>query len=172
MSPILTPHTLDFNTHSPAQTRRVAARLAGLLRSGDLICLEGELGTGKTCFVQGLGEGLDATAPIRSPSFTLIGEYPTPPPLPPLYHVDLYRIEAVEEALAIGLEEYLYGEGICAIEWADRVPEVIPAHALQVHVEHAGPTTRRIRVSLADQRRRRELAKRLQRCSRERPAGR
>ena len=144
MSPILTPHTLDFNTHSPAQTRRVAARLAGLLRSGDLICLEGELGTGKTCFVQGLGEGLDATAPIRSPSFTLISEYPTPAPLPHLYHVDLYRIEAVEEALAIGLEEYLYGEGICAIEWADRVRDIIPPDRLWISLRHLSQTKRNL----------------------------
>ncbi len=144
LSPILTPHTLDFISHSPAQTRRVAARLATLLRAGDVICLKGELGAGKTCFVQGLGQGLDAKDPVTSPSYTLIGEYRTSPPLPPLYHIDLYRIESIEEALAIGIEEYLYGEGICAIEWADRVREIIPSACLWLTLRHLSETKRNL----------------------------
>jgi len=144
MSPILTPHTLDFISHSPAQTRRIAARLATLLRAGDVVCLEGKLGTGKTCFVQGMGQGLNVKVPVRSPSFTLINEYPTAPPLPPLYHLDLYRIESAEAALAIGIEEYLYGEGICAIEWAERVRKIIPPACLWITLRHLNETKRNL----------------------------
>jgi len=144
LSPILSPHTLDFNSHSPAQTRRVAARLASLLQPGDLVCLEGDLGAGKTCFVQGLGEGLDTGVRVRSPSYTLISEYPTPDPFPTLYHVDLYRIESIEEALAIGLEEYLYGHGIVAIEWAERAREILPPDRLWVVLRHLSETKRNL----------------------------
>jgi len=144
VSPILTPHTLDFFSHSSAQTRRIAARLATLLRAGDVVCLEGELGTGKTCFVQGMGQGLDVKVPVKSPSFTLINEYPATPPFPPLYHIDLYRIESVEAALAIGIEEYLYGEGICAIEWAERVRGIIPPACLWITLRHLNETKRNL----------------------------
>lgn len=144
MSPILTPHTLDFISHSPAQTRRIAERLAILLRASDVICLEGELGTGKTCFVQGIGQGLNAKPPITSPSYTLINECPTPSPLPSLYHIDLYRIESADEALAIGLEEYLHGKGICAIEWADRAREIMPSAHLWITMSHLSETKRNL----------------------------
>ena len=144
MSPILTPHTLDLISHSPAQTGRISARLATLLRAGDVLCLEGELGTGKTCFVQGMGQGLNVKAPVRSPSFTLINEYPAPSPCPPLYHIDLYRIESVEAALAIGIEEYLYGEGICVIEWAERVRRILPPDCLWITLRHLNETKRNL----------------------------
>ena len=99
--PILNKHTLDFVSHSPAQTRRFGARLGALLQAGDLICLEGELGAGKTCLAQGIGRGLGIRQPITSPTFTLIAEYHLPRPAPALYHIDLYRLAApLDEALA------------------------------------------------------------------------
>ena len=90
--PILDEHTLDFVSHSPEQTHRLGARLGALLQAGDLVCLVGELGTGKTCLAQGIGRGLGVVGPITSPTYTLIAEYRLLPPTPPLYHIDVYRL--------------------------------------------------------------------------------
>jgi tRNA threonylcarbamoyladenosine biosynthesis protein TsaE len=143
--PILDEHTLDFISHSPEQTRRIGARLGTLLRAGDLIGLEGELGTGKTCLAQGIGQGMDITEPITSPTFILIAEHRPPPPGPALYHVDLYRLnDAVDEALAFGLEDCLYGSGICLIEWAERIRAAFPDEHLWITLRHLGPSKRGI----------------------------
>ncbi len=119
--PILDEQMLDIISHSEAQTRRLGARLAKLLSPGDVIALVGGLGAGKTRFAQGVGQGLGVTETIVSPTFTLVREYYGPEIRLPLFHVDLYRIENVAETLTFGLEEYLYGDGVCLIEWADRV---------------------------------------------------
>ena len=143
--PILDEHTLDFISHSPAQTRRVGIRLGVLLQAGDLICLEGELGTGKTCLIQGIGQGMGVARPITSPTFTLVAEYPLPPPAPTLYHIDLYRLDRpVDEALAVGLEDYLWGDGVCVIEWADRIRAVLPAERLWITLRHVDTSKRGI----------------------------
>jgi tRNA threonylcarbamoyladenosine biosynthesis protein TsaE len=119
--PILDEQTLDVISHSEAQTRRLGAHLAQLLLPGDVIALAGELGTGKTRFAQGVGQGLGVTESIVSPTFTLVREYRGPGVRLPFFHVDLYRIEGVAETLTFGLEEYLYDDGVCLIEWADRL---------------------------------------------------
>ena len=119
--PILNEQMLDIISHSEAQTRRLGARLAALLSPGDVIALAGGLGTGKTRFAQGVGLGLGVTEPITSPTFTLVREYRGPGVRLPLFHVDLYRIADAAETLTFGLEEYLYGDGVCLIEWADRL---------------------------------------------------
>lgn len=143
--PILDQHTLDFISHSADQTRRFGMRLGVLLQAGDVICLEGELGTGKTRFVQGIGRALGIVQPITSPTFTLIAEYAPPPPAPLLYHIDLYRLDApVDEALALGLDEYLRGDGICVIEWADRIEPAIPPERLWITLRHLDGTKRGI----------------------------
>jgi tRNA threonylcarbamoyladenosine biosynthesis protein TsaE len=140
---ILDEHTLDFISHSPAQTLRFGARLGVLLRGGDVICLEGELGSGKTSLAQGVGQGLGVLGPITSPTFTLICEYRPPPPAPMFYHIDLYRLEApAAEAWAIGLEDYLLGEGVCLVEWADRIREALPAERLWVLLRHVDEAKR------------------------------
>lgn len=132
MSPILNGDSLAFVSRSEEQTRRLGARLGAILKAGDVICLEGPLGSGKTCFVQGIGRGMGVEGPITSPSFVLINEYPTPSGLK-LYHIDFYRLEdPIGEALAIGIEEYLYGDGVCAIEWADRARDIIPSDRLWI----------------------------------------
>jgi len=137
MTPILDEHALDIISHSVLQTRRLGARLAALLQPGDVICLEGELGSGKTVFVQGVGQGLGIEEPITSPSFVIVSEYRPRPPAPPLYHVDLYRLgEAALEAASLGLDDYLYGDGICLIEWADRAWELMPAERLWIQFRH------------------------------------
>ena len=151
MMPILDEHTLDLISHSPAQTRRFGARLGGLLQAGDLVCLEGSLGTGKTCLVQGIGRGMGVVEPITSPSFTLIAEYQpsaafgerSESTVPVLYHVDLYRLHtAVEEARAVGLEDYMLGDGVCVIEWAERIQPILPEERLWIFLRHVDQSKR------------------------------
>ncbi|MEJ2210857.1 MAG: tRNA (adenosine(37)-N6)-threonylcarbamoyltransferase complex ATPase subunit type 1 TsaE [Anaerolineae bacterium] len=145
--PVLDQDTLDVISHSPAQTRRFGARLGLLVRAGDLLCLEGDLGTGKTCLVQGIGQGMGVRAPITSPTYTLIAEYRPPPPAPDLYHVDLYRLDAPEEeALALGLEDYMLGDGVCVIEWADRVASILPEERLWISLRHLDVSKRGILI--------------------------
>jgi len=140
---ILDEHTLDFISHSPEQTHRFGARLGALVQAGDLVCLEGELGTGKTCLTQGIGEGMGIAEAITSPSFTLIAEHRPPSAGPMLYHVDLYRLTAPSaDAWAIGLESYLQGDGVCVLEWADRLRKALPALRLWITLRHVGEAKR------------------------------
>jgi len=137
MSVIVGEHAFDLISHSADQTRRLGAHLGALLRAGDVVGLQGELGSGKTCFVQGIGRGMGIEGPINSPTFTLVNEYSPPGSSLRLYHVDLYRLEcAGPDALAIGLDEYLYGDGVCVIEWADRALEILPADRLTVSLRY------------------------------------
>lgn len=140
MSPILDEHTVDFVSHSAEQTRRLGARLGQLLQGGEVICLTGELGTGKTCLVQGIGQGMGVVERITSPTFTLVNEYRGRQLM--LYHIDLYRIVNVRATLTFGLDEYLYGDGVCAIEWAERVREIWPDEYLYVNLRHIDETKR------------------------------
>jgi tRNA threonylcarbamoyladenosine biosynthesis protein TsaE len=140
--PILDEHSLDFISHSEAQTRRLGARLGELLQGGDVICLAGELGVGKTRLAQGIGRGLGVEAPITSPSYTLINEYRPEQARLPFYHIDLYRLGEAKETLTLGLEEYFYGEGVCVVEWADRVPETLPAEHLWIELRYIVETKR------------------------------
>ncbi|RLC74092.1 MAG: tRNA (adenosine(37)-N6)-threonylcarbamoyltransferase complex ATPase subunit type 1 TsaE [Chloroflexi bacterium] len=146
MAPILDERSLDFISHSPAQTRRIGARLGALVNRGDVLCLVGELGTGKTCLIQGLGRGLEIEGPITSPTFTLINEYRHARDGLTLYHIDLYRISDVREALDFGLDEYLYGEGVCAIEWAERAEPVLPDERLWIVLRHLDVSKRGILI--------------------------
>ena len=141
---ILDENCLDFISHSEAQTRRLGARLGRLLQSGDIICLEGELGVGKTRFIQGVGRGMGMAEPLTSPTFTLVKEYRTADPFLTLYHIDLYRIEKPAETHTFGLEEYLYGEGVCLIEWAEKVKELLPAARLWITMRHLSESKRAI----------------------------
>ena len=143
--PILNENTLDFVSHSAAQTRRYGVRLGLLLQAGDIICLEGELGTGKTCLVQGIGEGMGIVEPITSPTFTLIAEYTPPPPAPGLYHIDVYRLDnPAQQIMAVGLDDYLMGDGACVIEWADRINQVLPHERLWITLSHLDASKRGI----------------------------
>lgn len=110
-------------THSVDETRALAAALAPVMRPGDLVLLAGDLGAGKTAFVQGLGQGLGATDPITSPTFTLAQQYDSDPTL---HHVDVYRLGNLNEVLDLGLTELLDDGGVVAVEWGD---VIIPAVA-------------------------------------------
>ncbi len=141
MSPVFGQNILDFISHSEAQTRRLGVRLASLLKPGDVLALVGELGTGKTRWVQGICLGLDVTEPVVSPSFTLVNEYDG---RWPVYHIDLYRLADPAEVFTFGLEDYLYGSGISLIEWADRAREFLPANYLTVELYHLEESKRRV----------------------------
>jgi tRNA threonylcarbamoyladenosine biosynthesis protein TsaE len=139
VSPILDEQTVDFISHSTDQTRRMGARMGQLLDGGEVLCLVGDLGTGKTCLVQGIGRGLGVADQITSPTFTLVSEYTGKLPL---YHIDLYRIVDVKAAFTFGLDEYLYGTGVCAIEWAERVQQLWPEEYLLVNMRHIDESKR------------------------------
>jgi tRNA threonylcarbamoyladenosine biosynthesis protein TsaE len=141
MSPIFGQDTLDFISHGETQTRRLGARLATLLNPGDVLALVGELGSGKTRWVQGVCQGLAVTEPVVSPTFTLVNEYQG---TWPVYHIDLYRITDAAEMFTFGLEDYLYGSGISLIEWADRAEDFLPDDYLTVELHHLEETKRRI----------------------------
>ncbi len=141
--------TLDFISHSVTQTQRVGSRLADLLAPGDVLLLEGPLGSGKTVLTQGIAHGLGISDYVTSPSFTLINEY-RPKDVGgrlPLYHIDLYRLEdATQEAMAMGLEEYLYGNGVSVVEWADRAPDILPQEHLLIRLSLVSETKRGVRM--------------------------
>jgi tRNA threonylcarbamoyladenosine biosynthesis protein TsaE len=145
---ILDEHMLDFISHSPEQTVRFGARLGGLLRPGDVLCLEGNLGSGKTCLVQGIGQGMGISEPITSPTFTLVSEHRASGRSPlVLYHIDLYRLTLpAKEAWAFGLEEYLDADGVCVIEWADRAPAVLPSQHLWITLRYLDDSKRNILI--------------------------
>jgi tRNA threonylcarbamoyladenosine biosynthesis protein TsaE len=107
--------------------------LGELLRAGDLICLEGALGAGKTCLAQGIGRGCGVTESLISPTFVFVHEYKQPRDDSALYHVDLYRIAKAQEAIGIGLEDYLDDEtAIIVIEWPERARELLPKNRLWI----------------------------------------
>jgi len=122
--------TTTFTSRSPQETAAFAAGLLDRLHPGAVIALHGDLGSGKTCFVRGLAAGLRITDPVTSPTFTLIHEYPS---VPPLYHMDLYRLTGPDALDALGLDDYLDGSGITVIEWADRADPLLPARTLHIH---------------------------------------
>jgi tRNA threonylcarbamoyladenosine biosynthesis protein TsaE len=144
VTPILTINSLDLISDSAEQTRRIGERLGLLLQAGDVICLEGALGAGKTCLAQGIGRGLRVTSAITSPTFIIVNEYPLPDRESTFYHIDLYRVQAAAEACATGLEEYFYGDGVCVIEWAERVVEIVPRDRLWITMRYLDDTKRQL----------------------------
>lgn len=119
---------------SAEETRAAGCHFAESLQPGDIVALVGDLGTGKTHFVKGIAAGLEITASVTSPTFTLIHEYTGG--RCPLYHADFYRLKTPAEAIGIGLDEYLNASGILAIEWADKFRDLLPgkAHWIQFQV--------------------------------------
>ncbi len=144
--PILDEHTLEFISRSPEQTRRLGMRLGELLRGGETICLEGELGAGKTTLAQGIATGWGVTGPVRSPTFTLIHEFRRPGDRQKLYHVDLYRIADATEAWALGLDDIWIGGGVCVIEWPEHAEAILPAERLWIRLTALDDTRRMLRL--------------------------
>ena len=119
---------------SADETIALGRTVATTLRRGDVLALCGDLGAGKTHFVKGLAAGLGASASVTSPTFTLIHEYSDG--RLPLIHFDFYRLEHEDEALKIGLDEYLDGDGACVLEWADKFPALLPPHTRWLRFTH------------------------------------
>lgn len=131
--PIFSPDTLEFISRGPDQTHRVGARLGTLLQEGDVVALEGNLGVGKTLFVQGVGAGWGATSHLLSPTFILMRCHKRHQDDYLLYHIDLYRLKSAQDVTVLGLEEILGEDGsVCLIEWADRAPSIFPEDHLWI----------------------------------------
>lgn len=141
---------------SVAHTRLLGSRLGRLAQPGDVILLVGDLGTGKTCLTQGIALGLDIPGPVRSPSFTIMNQYRG---RLPLYHIDLFRLERLEEILDLGLDDYFYGIGLCVMEWADRALDILPQEHLKIELQFAGKYRRRLFFQPRGKRHKRMLAK-------------
>jgi tRNA threonylcarbamoyladenosine biosynthesis protein TsaE len=135
---------LTFTSHSPVETQNLGRALGGLLHGRELICLEGELGTGKTTIIQAIGRAQGVTTPITSPTFTLVNEYRGQKGI--LYHVDLYRLSTEEEIVQAGIDTYLYSDHICLVEWAEKARAILPAQFLYVTLTHAGEDNRQIEI--------------------------
>jgi tRNA threonylcarbamoyladenosine biosynthesis protein TsaE len=125
---------------SPAETRRLGRRLAPLLRPGDVLLLQGELGAGKTCFAQGIGAGLRVKEAVKSSSFVLVNEYNG---RLHVYHADLFRLEDPREVFELGLEENA-ADGLLLVEWPDRAPQEMPPEHLLVRFAATGEKARRL----------------------------
>lgn len=141
-----TPMPTTIHLPDLAATEDLGRRLGPLLFPGAVVALVGGLGAGKTHFVRAVAEGLGVRNPaaVTSPTFTLVHEYPA---RLPVYHFDTYRLNTAAEFSALGTDEYFLGDGVCLIEWADRVTEVLPAERLELQIVVISPTARRLVVS-------------------------
>ena len=118
-----------YKSNSPKETENIARFFAKELKGGEVICLNGDLGVGKTAFVQGLVKALGVTEPISSPTFTIVNCYEGNMPI---YHFDVYRIEDCDEMYEIGFEEYVYSNGITLIEWSEKIEEILPQNRIEI----------------------------------------
>ena len=135
---------MNCTTHSPEETRELGARFAADLKPGDILALKGPLGSGKTCFVQGIARGLGVTERyITSPTFVLIREYQG---RLPLYHIDLYRLGSGIEIGMLGLDEYLHGDGVTAIEWPEKIEEGLPERTITISLDCINEMSRKITI--------------------------
>ena len=132
---------LKFTSHSQEQTQRLGTRLGELAQAGDVILLAGNLGSGKTCLTQGIAWGLGVKEYAFSPSFVIIREYHG---RLTLYHIDFYRLDRIEEIADLGLDEYLYGKGVCIVEWAEKGMAVLPEEHLLINLSYISDTERSI----------------------------
>ena len=122
-----------YETYSQEETHALGKRLGAEAKPGDVYTLVGDLGVGKTVFTQGIAEGLGITEPVSSPTFTIVQEYEEG--RMPFYHFDVYRIGGIEEMDEIGYEDYFYGDGLCMIEWANLIEEILPERRSEVTIE-------------------------------------
>ncbi|MCA9111450.1 MAG: tRNA (adenosine(37)-N6)-threonylcarbamoyltransferase complex ATPase subunit type 1 TsaE [Planctomycetaceae bacterium] len=135
----------QFQAKSEDDTDRLGQAVAGILQAGDVVTLNGELGAGKTRLVRAIVTSLTGDSQlVNSPTFVLIQQYPA---AIPIYHMDAYRLSNEDEFLALGAEEILEGDGVCLIEWAERIAGVLPADHLRIDIISTGEYTRQFRIS-------------------------
>ena len=124
---------MEFEVNSISETTNIGEALGKLLNAGDIICLTGDLGTGKTHITKGIAKGLNITDNITSPTFNIVNEYDTG--RLKFYHFDVYRVNDPDEIAAIGFDEYIFGDGVSVIEWSNYIEELIPDENLTIYLE-------------------------------------
>jgi len=134
--------SLEFSSKSPEQTRAMGMRLGGALQPGDVICLQGDLGAGKTTFVQGIAQGWGSLDSVSSPTFILVNVYRRTDGAQ-LFHLDTYRLESIPEAEQLDLESML-AQGALIVEWPERMGNLIPEERLWIHFDHAAEEQRQL----------------------------
>ena len=142
-------NALELVSHSPEETQRLGRRLGEIAQPGDVFLLVGDLGSGKTCLTQGIAWGLGIKEYALSPSFVIIRELYG---RLPLCHIDLYRLDRIEESMDLGLDDYLYGRGVCVVEWAEKALSLMPQERLLIRLDYLSDTERRFRLEASGQR--------------------
>lgn len=155
MAPLIQPETsplelpVILTSSSPEETITFGKCIASILKKTNIVALKGPLGSGKTCLVKGIALGLHIQEEVTSPTYSIVSEYEgtlTGGDPVPVYHIDAYRLRGNDDFTAIGGEEIVFGNGISLIEWSDRIPDFVPALAIQVEIEITGSEKRLIRV--------------------------
>lgn len=131
---------MEIRLEDLKETEEFGINLGKLLKSGDILCLNGDLGAGKTTITKSIGIGLDVEEYITSPTFALINQYKG---RIPVYHFDVYRLEHVEELYDLGFDEYFYGDGVCIIEWADRIEKMLPEDRIVIDIKKGESNSKR-----------------------------
>ena len=143
---------MEFIVTTVEETNKIGELIGALVNSGDIICLIGDLGTGKTHLTKGIAKGLDIEDHITSPTFTIVNEYTG---RLKLYHFDVYRVNDPDEIAAIGFDEYIFSDGVSIIEWANYIEELIPSNNLTITIEklpNLGVNYRKINFQYSDKR--------------------
>lgn len=138
---------MEFITKTEEDTINLGKKIGKKLKKGDVIALDGSLAAGKTYLTKGIAEGLDINEDITSPTFTLISEYTG---RLHLYHMDVYRLEGVEDFLDLGTEEMLYGDGVCVVEWSKKVKEALPKNTIYIGITVNDDNSRKIIINDKD----------------------
>lgn len=150
-------HTIELKSHSPEQTRQHGVRLGGALQTGDVICLQGDLGAGKTTFVQGIAQGWGSLDSVSSPTFILVNVYRRVDggrggvTQPLLFHMDAYRLDSTSEAEELDLDSML-AEGALIIEWPERMNGLVPNERLWIEFTHTGEEEREMKFTASGKR--------------------
>ncbi|OLS03484.1 tRNA (adenosine(37)-N6)-threonylcarbamoyltransferase complex ATPase subunit type 1 TsaE [Tissierella creatinophila] len=132
---------MKIELNSLKDTEKLGEKLGSLLKKGDILCLNGDLGAGKTTLTKSLGVGLGVEEYITSPTFSLINEYRG---RMPVYHFDVYRLEGIDELDDLGFDEYFFGEGVCIIEWAEKIEKMLPKDIIILNIEKGQDIDKRI----------------------------
>jgi len=143
---------MEFLVNTVEETEKLGIQLGNLANSGDIICLVGDLGTGKTHLTKGIAKGLSIDEHITSPTFNIVNEYDG---RLKFYHFDVYRVNDPDEIAAIGFDEYIFGGGVSVIEWANYIEEIIPKESLTITLEKVpqlGSTCRKVTINYSDSR--------------------
>ena len=135
---------LKINTNNTEETEKLGYNIGKLLKGGEIICMDGDLGVGKTTMTKSLAKGLDIDDHITSPTFTIVNEYEG---RLKLYHFDVYRISDVEEMYDLGYEEYFYSGGVCIIEWSNLIKEILPKERLTIEIKRIDEVSREIIIN-------------------------